>query len=80
MDDRDTPPQPDDGRKHQLLAGIVIRGKAQPEASRVGLVWRRPVRNPIDQSVKSIQLCRFQFRARVASGNRTSGTARAIQQ
>jgi hypothetical protein len=39
MNDRDTRPQPDDARKHQLLAGIVIRGKGQPEASRVGLVW-----------------------------------------
>jgi predicted membrane protein len=39
MDDRDTRPQPDDTRKHQFLAGIVIRGKGQPEASRAGLVW-----------------------------------------
>jgi len=44
MDDRDTRRQRDDGekdagRKHQLLAGIMIRGKGQPEASRVGLVW-----------------------------------------
>jgi predicted membrane protein len=44
MDDRDTRPQPDAGRKdgarkHQLLAGIMIRGKGQPEASRVGLIW-----------------------------------------
>jgi len=39
MDDRDARPQPDDGRKHNVIAGIVIRGKRQPEASRVGLVW-----------------------------------------
>jgi predicted membrane protein len=39
MDDRDNRPQPDDSRKHQLLAGILIPGKGQPEASRVGLVW-----------------------------------------
>ena len=39
MDDRDKRPQQDDSRKHQLLAGIMIRGKGQPEASRVGLVW-----------------------------------------
>jgi predicted membrane protein len=39
MDDRETRPQPADGRKHQLLAGIMIRGKGHPEASRVGLVW-----------------------------------------
>ena len=44
MDDRDTRPQPGEGqkgdaRKHQLLAGIMIRGKGQPEASRVGFVW-----------------------------------------
>jgi predicted membrane protein len=39
MDDRDNRRRPDDSWKHQLLAGIVIRGKGQPEASRVGLVW-----------------------------------------
>ncbi len=39
MHDRDNRPQPDEGRKHQLLAGIVIPGKGQSEASRVGLVW-----------------------------------------
>jgi predicted membrane protein len=39
MDDRDVRPQPADRRKHQLLAGIMIRGKGQPEASRLGLVW-----------------------------------------
>jgi predicted membrane protein len=39
MDDRDMRPQPSAGRKHQLLAGIMIRGQGQPEASRVGLVW-----------------------------------------
>jgi predicted membrane protein len=39
MNDRDKSQQPYDDRKHQLLAGIVIGGKGQPEASRVGLVW-----------------------------------------
>jgi predicted membrane protein len=39
MDDRDTRPQPEATQKHQLVAGIVIRGKGQPEASRVGVVW-----------------------------------------
>jgi predicted membrane protein len=39
MDDRDMRPQPGEGRKDQLLAGIMIRGKGQPEASRLGLVW-----------------------------------------
>jgi predicted membrane protein len=39
MDDRDMRPQPAEGRKHQLLAGIMIRGQRQPEASRLGLVW-----------------------------------------
>jgi predicted membrane protein len=39
MDDRDMRPQPAEGRKDQLLAGIMIRGKGQPEASRLGLVW-----------------------------------------
>jgi predicted membrane protein len=39
MDDRDMRPQPADDRKHQLLAGIMIRGKGQPEASRLGVVW-----------------------------------------
>ena len=44
MDDRDTRPRPDDSqkdeaRKHQVRAGIMIGGKGQPEASRVGLVW-----------------------------------------
>jgi hypothetical protein len=39
MDDRDMRPHPAEGRKHQLLAGIMIRGQRQPEASRLGLVW-----------------------------------------
>jgi predicted membrane protein len=39
MDDRDMRPQPAEGRKHQLLAGIMMRSQGQPEASRVGLVW-----------------------------------------
>jgi predicted membrane protein len=39
MDDRDKSPQPDDTRKHQLLAGIIIRGKGQSESSRAGVVW-----------------------------------------
>jgi predicted membrane protein len=39
MDDRDMRSQPAEGRKHQLLTGIMIRGQRQPEASRVGLVW-----------------------------------------
>jgi len=39
MDDRDMRPQPAEGRKHQLLAGIMIPGQRQPEASRLGLVW-----------------------------------------
>jgi hypothetical protein len=39
MDDRDMRPQPSEGRKHRLPAGIMIRGQGQPEASRLGLVW-----------------------------------------
>jgi hypothetical protein len=39
MDDRDMRPPSADGRKHQLLAGLMIGGKGQPEASRLGLVW-----------------------------------------
>lgn len=39
MDDRDTRPQPDGGRKNRIVGGIVIGGEGQPEASRVGLVW-----------------------------------------
>jgi predicted membrane protein len=39
MDDRDNRSQPDVDRKSQLLAGIVLHGKGQAEASRAGLVW-----------------------------------------
>jgi predicted membrane protein len=39
MDDRERDQQPDGGRKNRIVAGIMIRGKGQPEASRVGLVW-----------------------------------------
>ena len=39
MDDRNNRPQPDEARKHHLLAGVIIRDKAHWESSRVGLVW-----------------------------------------
>jgi predicted membrane protein len=39
MDDRDKSSQPDDFRKPQVLAGIVIHGKGHQDSSRTGLVW-----------------------------------------
>jgi predicted membrane protein len=39
MDDRDKSSQPDDARKPQVLAGIVIHGRGQQESARAGLVW-----------------------------------------
>jgi predicted membrane protein len=39
MDDRDKSSQPDDARKPQVLAGIVIHGRGQQESARTGLVW-----------------------------------------
>ena len=39
MDDRDNRPQRDEARKPRVLGGIIIRGGAQSESSRVGLVW-----------------------------------------
>jgi predicted membrane protein len=39
MDDRDNRPQPGESRRHNLLAGIIIRGRASSESSQVGLVW-----------------------------------------
>ena len=36
MDDRDKSSQPDDARKPQVLAGIVIHGRGQQESARSG--------------------------------------------
>jgi predicted membrane protein len=39
MDDRDKSSQPDETRKPQVLAGIVIHGKGQQDSASAGLVW-----------------------------------------